>query len=909
MSAPAPWSVKGIDPKAREIAKDLARRSGMTLGEWLNTIIMDGPGEDGSLVTTRRSAGSDQSGQDENGVSTALVNALGERLEETERRSASAIEGIHEAVASLMRRMDAATELDTRRERRLDDISRELREGHQRLRKLESQDSEDLKLRLDRAEDATRIALTGLERSFAALDQRFSALEGGPGASSLQLKELAERLGRQIEANRQDMLRRLAGLGDVSRLSRLEQTLDKLVLQTAAAEQKSARAVEAMGQEIMRIARNMNGRMQAVEQASNGATLDQRLAELGRVLDEKLDREIARHAEVVESRLTRQEDQHALALERLGGEITRISDRLSERISQTERRSTQAIEDIGRRLAESSEKLERRSEDVSGEIAERIRQSEERTRRLLEEAREVRARREAAAHNPAARLTSAEPPATTFDDVPDFISSPQSSVSLFGAAPTDDWLPQQAGADDWRAAALSDDLSDDVAKDTVTGTPGWDDDVAADLAVEPFAAPADLRPFATADEDADEAQDPIAVTEETDEEADAAFASIFAEAAEEAPEKAPESDPVETGIDAIFGGPLGEDALSFTDPLESDAQPASEALEASAQDDETAQPENDFFATVAAELEEFRAPLTTRDAIDHARAAIAEEEPEPAPRKTFGLGKLRRKGGTSALQQKLDRKAAHDGWTFGQALKVSALAMLVVGGGGYGTLKLLKDQDAPLDLGQAPARPVPATPMASLALDVTPTDAVPSQAVASTEGAAIFARAANLLDAGDPSGLEPLKRAAELGYVPAQMRLAALYTDGGPGVEADPVEAREWVRRAAEAGDPKAMQHYATQLYDGTGGERDPRLALYWMRKSAEAGRVDSQYNVAHLYEKGVPGVPADRVEAFTWYMIAARNSDQQALQDVQRLTPQLTDDQRKAARAAADNFTVQPVS
>src|ERR1044072_3874345 len=38
----APGSVKGIDPKAREIAKDLARRSGMTLGEWLNQMIIEG---------------------------------------------------------------------------------------------------------------------------------------------------------------------------------------------------------------------------------------------------------------------------------------------------------------------------------------------------------------------------------------------------------------------------------------------------------------------------------------------------------------------------------------------------------------------------------------------------------------------------------------------------------------------------------------------------------------------------------------------------------------------------------------------------------------------------------------------------------------------------------------------------
>lgn len=53
MSASAPWSVKGIDAKAREVAKDLARRSGMTLGEWLNQMILDG--EDvGAMITRER---------------------------------------------------------------------------------------------------------------------------------------------------------------------------------------------------------------------------------------------------------------------------------------------------------------------------------------------------------------------------------------------------------------------------------------------------------------------------------------------------------------------------------------------------------------------------------------------------------------------------------------------------------------------------------------------------------------------------------------------------------------------------------------------------------------------------------------------------------------------------------------
>src|SRR5437773_8152198 len=42
-----PWSVKGIEPEVREAAKYAARRSGMTLGEWLNTVILD-QAEDGS---------------------------------------------------------------------------------------------------------------------------------------------------------------------------------------------------------------------------------------------------------------------------------------------------------------------------------------------------------------------------------------------------------------------------------------------------------------------------------------------------------------------------------------------------------------------------------------------------------------------------------------------------------------------------------------------------------------------------------------------------------------------------------------------------------------------------------------------------------------------------------------------
>ena len=47
-----PWSVKGIRPEARETAREAARRSGMSLGEWLNSVILQQAAEDG--VQSRR---------------------------------------------------------------------------------------------------------------------------------------------------------------------------------------------------------------------------------------------------------------------------------------------------------------------------------------------------------------------------------------------------------------------------------------------------------------------------------------------------------------------------------------------------------------------------------------------------------------------------------------------------------------------------------------------------------------------------------------------------------------------------------------------------------------------------------------------------------------------------------------
>jgi localization factor PodJL len=75
-----PWSVKGVRPKTRETAREAARRSGMSLGEWLNTVILEQAAEDGV-----RAPGHED--EDDDGYAGELAG-VHERLDDLTRRIA-----------------------------------------------------------------------------------------------------------------------------------------------------------------------------------------------------------------------------------------------------------------------------------------------------------------------------------------------------------------------------------------------------------------------------------------------------------------------------------------------------------------------------------------------------------------------------------------------------------------------------------------------------------------------------------------------------------------------------------------------------------------------------------------------------------------------------------------------------
>ena len=935
MSAAAPWSVKGIEPKAREIAKDLARRSGMTLGEWLNTIIMeDGDDDEGVVPLSRRPHAADSYerrgrsrrmddayGGADNQLDRlgASIDAIAARLEAAERRSTIAIQGVDQAVSGLVRRLDSQDQSDKTHGRRIDDIAEELREGHRRLRRFEQEvgpqttetfgkvettmgalagrlyDLEERQRsgvnelrqrmdavekaagpgvgadllaqvgqRLDQAQTRTTEALRGLERSFAALDQRLRATEGRVEPESAReaarFEKLAETLSRQVEGNRAEMMRRLDTAETEGRMDRIERAVLSIGDQVKSSEERSAKAVEAMGHEVLRIAQNLNGRVQSIETAA-----PLQLEQFSQALGRKVEGDMGRLAQGLEQRLTAADDRHALALEKLGGEITRISDRLSERIAQSERRSQQALEDIGRRLADSSSKIEQGYDRASGELAGRMRLSEERTAALIAEARGNIERRAEPARAAAAAVVEPDWRAAAFPDAafPDAdVAGPETSAGAFSGATFDDpvfaeqqaWSADLAPPEPEPATPREEVLSADAIFDAVMRGPRTE----ADAPVMPFGS----RPA-----------DPVALEE-----------PAFEPAVETTTPPATERTGFAFGQN--FGGADVSDALEATAPTAFDSEPDDFAGE------------TDFVnpRALRAAAAQGRAS-STRQAIDAARAAMASPETaEPPARTGFGL----KRGGKSKLQERLDKQASRGGGTMGKALGASAIAVLLAGSYVYATGQ---QTGLPLNIpglsGQPEVQPV-------AALAVLPAAATPEDLARGTD---LYQQAVELLDADADSGVDTLKRAAATGYTPAQLHLASLYQDGAKGVPVNLREARVWARRAADGGDAKGMHAYGMYLFEGTGGAEDHAEALVWLKRAAERGLVDSQFNVAKLYETGDESIEADPAQAYKWYLIAARAGDGDARSAAERLAKTLPAATRTQVRAEVDKFQVEPLA
>lgn len=103
----------------------------------------------------------------------------------------------------------------------------------------------------------------------------------------------------------------------------------------------------------------------------------------------------------------------------------------------------------------------------------------------------------------------------------------------------------------------------------------------------------------------------------------------------------------------------------------------------------------------------------------------------------------------------------------------------------------------------------------------------------------------------------------------ARLLARSLETEG----ESCPAEALRLYRKAAEAGDARAMYRLYELYADGDAVRQDDKASFSWCLKAAEAGCEDAFYDTACCYQEGT-GVRKDPAKALLWFRKGAEAGD-----------------------------------
>lgn len=143
-----------------------------------------------------------------------------------------------------------------------------------------------------------------------------------------------------------------------------------------------------------------------------------------------------------------------------------------------------------------------------------------------------------------------------------------------------------------------------------------------------------------------------------------------------------------------------------------------------------------------------------------------------------------------------------------------------------------------------------------------------------------------------------LQESASAGKVDAQYELAMMYLKGR-GVEADGAKARDWLQKAADSNDSKAITRLGIVNYKGEGGKVDYKRALTLFNRVADKS-VLAQYYLGEMYAGGA-GTKRDYVMAISWYKKAADGGFNRARGKIINLEEEMRMEKRRAAKVASD--------
>ncbi|MFL5259802.1 MAG: peptidoglycan-binding protein [Hyphomicrobiales bacterium] len=859
-----PWSVKGIGDDAREAAKLAARRSGLTLGEWLNSVILDQaeaedhrtphlppplqrpaalpPREDfqsklDEIATQlQRLAAREQDTAHfaepapEPEADREIIKAIIDRLDEDERKTAQALEAVHAHLCALNQQLADLPRFGF--PERPEDVpgypalEGALRNIVEHIETSERKSQEALK--------AVQNRLAGAGRSSEVqrrLDELLARRSRAEVASRSELREVESRLQAALK-EAQSSIRAANPAGEIQRLKAdigsINQRIDDV--KADAASERDVHALKAAIEQLSaRVAQGPDLRPLA--------DMDRRLADVARRIEQSQGQ-------------ARLEPQIA-ALER---RVQELDQRLAA--GMRAREETSASGSVGRHLAAFSERLAEREQQLSHIAA--LDQSIHQLFESLEQNRE--ASHEIAEHATsriADRLIKAYPQSS---ETPDTASRPSPELVALGQ-----------GLDAVRASVTAADHRTQATLQAVHDT--------LEQIINKIA---ELESASVAGHRAHASQEPAA--------------TLNPEAVQSEPAIPDESPHIEHNA------------------LEPSAEPPLDAAQTSPEPNihlpsEPVHLGGDFKPDdfIAAARRAARAAARQSVAPSGAGAGILGREKPESVSKPFSLSlpffkKMAPKPADIAADKDGKRRrlllaglvllAAVSAYVFttlgrpaSEATPASRDSVLTVPkkaparatGPTPGAQPLLSNTDF------NPKRdaPVPSAPLRDQdqALQAVGPEAL-RKAAQNGDPAAEFIVASRYLNGKSvaqdhAAAARWFQRAAAKGLAPAQYRLGTLF-ERGKGVPQNMALARMWYERAAEHGNVKAM-HNAAVIYAGSqAGAPDYEKALRWFTAAGEHGLNNSQFNLAVLYERGL-GAKRDAANAFYWYSLAAKHDDPDA--------------------------------
>lgn len=961
-------AMKALEDALGKLATHVYEESGLAQDE---TSAMKGRMEAGFADLTERVEGMEVKVENTLADAAARVEKAVEsselRAEGTSRHLSERFTAIESTVATKLSKVD---DIDARMKAVEGDVSGALTSMEGTLVRVQE--------RLNRAENTTDAALKALEQTFISLDERLDEVaenanperaEAFKAQLEAQFDGLAAELRASVEESRAQLATEIekAAAGENPELmGRLEQAVDTLKTRLVSGEERSTRALEAVNEQVNRVATGLDGRLRQVE-----AREDRVIDQVGAKMDVLADH--------FEGRIGESEQRSAAAIEQVGAQVATA-------INRVQARQDAARDTIERTVADAAERQDARLSQALANISERLSSVQSETVSFVSPVQQAIA-------SLASRLESVE----------NFTSPPHARKQAEALPIIPDMTVHDAGDE----TALSDIFAIEasarakrVAKPEQTAemTPETiENDIDEDGASAAFDAfAADLSAFV---DNMDEAE-PVDTVEAADADDFIAGLPDFDSESEQDTEAstAPDADDTSTDIWDMGGETADADYASSpesadmdqyfadipedseTDPLSALSEestspwedgrdeardsdiftddPAIEPVKVEAKAENapppkiTSTPDTDFGDAPGVEVDQEATDYLTR-ARQAAIAAASEIATKPA--------KGRRSAASTSFKASKSAKPGTKTATSSprSAMPVivaaSAMAVAAAGAGGWIYLRGMQNGDtsaaaittadvntvppaataaAPSARGAAVTKndgePVvdedpdailfdedPITPRVNVmapapvsespALPIIPQGMTLQQAANQGDSIAQFQYGEQLLGANNYNqGPEMIRRAADAGMPAAQYRLAKLH-EKGIGVPRDLAQARAFTEKAARGGNVKAMHDLAVFFADGEGGPQSYAASVEWFRKAAEFGVVDSQYNLAVLYENGL-GISPSKTEALYWYEVAARSGDASAPGNVETLRSELSLEVAQAAQRRASVWAASEV-